>query len=94
MIWNYMPYKDNDGNDLLFLVVTGNNVTVNAILGSTMIDQWELELKFNHKEVVSHKLRTTLELEFIDTVRVRILQYRRVVTPEIKPSRSEKDCGS
>ena len=44
-------------------------MTVNTILGSTVINQWELELKFHPKEVVSHKLRATFELEFTDTVR-------------------------
>ena len=42
-------------------------MTVNTILGSTVINQWELELKFNPNKVVSHKLCTTFELEFTDT---------------------------
>ena len=65
----YTPYKDDNGNRLLFPVAIGNDMTVNTILGSTVIDQWELELKFRPKEVVSHKLRAIFELEFTDTVR-------------------------
>ena len=65
----FTPYKDNDGKRLLFCIALGNVMTVKSILGSTVIDQWELELKFKPREVISHKLRATFALEYTRTVR-------------------------
>ena len=43
----YTPYKDIHDNRLLFCVALGNDMTVNTILGNPVINQWQLELKFN-----------------------------------------------
>ena len=40
-------YKDRHGKQFLFPVELGNDMTANIILGTTVIDQWVLELKFN-----------------------------------------------
>ena len=65
----FTPYKDNNRNRLLLCIALGNDMTLNTILGSTVIDQWELELKFKPKEVISHKLCATFVLEYTRTVR-------------------------
>ena len=39
LIRYYTPYQDSNGNCLIFPVALGNDITVNTILGTTVIDQ-------------------------------------------------------
>lgn len=42
-------------------------MVVDTILGNTVINQWEIELKYNPSMIISHKLRETFELKYHPT---------------------------
>ena len=81
----FTPYKDSNGNRLLLCVALGNDMTVNTILGSPLIDQWQLELKFNPRAVISHKLHASFELKYINTARTH--------TPDSNNNAIAKQCN-
>ena len=63
----YTPYCDQHGNRLLIPVALDMDMAVDTILGNTVINQWQMELKYNPPMITSHKLRETFELKYHPT---------------------------
>ena len=46
VIWYYTPYRNNQGRQLLLSVALSDSMSVNTILGNTVINEWRLALGF------------------------------------------------
>ena len=68
-----MPYQDQQERRLLLPVALGDSMAVHAILGDTVITEWQLALQFNPSLIKSEILREICNIAYETT--------KRTVTP-------------
>ena len=64
VICHFTPYHESSGKGLLLCVALGDSMSVNTILGMTIITGWRLALEFNPPLIRSNILRKTLNVVY------------------------------
>ena len=82
----YTPYKNKQGQPLLFSVALGDSMSVNTILGNTAINEWQLALEFDPPLVKSELLRETFGLAYEPTGQSSVSKKNTVFDPTSVPN--------
>ena len=77
----FTPYHDSSGKDLLLCIALGDSMSVNTILGMTIITEWRLALEFEPKIICSIILRESFDLVYEHTKRMVIKPASPVSNP-------------
>ena len=77
----YTPYKNKQGQPLLFSVALGDSMSVNTILGNTAINEWQVALEFDPPLIKSEVLRETFGLAYEPTRRSSVSKKSTVFDP-------------
>ena len=68
----HTPYKYRNGKPVSLIIVLGNSMTVNTILGISTIMEGELEPRWSKQEYISHVYQTRFHIEYVATKRANI----------------------
>ena len=67
MVRCFTSYRAIKGDRLLIPVALSMEMAVDTIMKNTVLNQWEIELKYNPPTITSHRLRNTVELKYHPT---------------------------